>query len=116
MTSQVTSYPKEVHPDRWGPALLNGAKFYVFQGQKKLVPLEWQDNPQRFLKELNVLEKMNWAYALPHEREELFHKKLAVLTKDLPPDWIMIIGTTICGIIIIIQAASLVSSFVKSKL
>jgi hypothetical protein len=49
---------------------------------------------------------MQWAFALPLERAALFKKQLQALTKDLPPNWSMIIGDTICVIIVLAQAVS----------
>jgi hypothetical protein len=110
MASSTTNYPPGVRPDRWGPAILEGAKFYIYQGEEKLVPIEWRDNPQRFLKALNTLEKTSWSYVLPHEREELFRRKFEILTKGLHHDWVMIVGTAFCGIVIIIGVASIIRS------
>ncbi len=96
---------------KWGPSLLNGGKFYIYQGQRQPVSVSWKDI-NRFLKELKNLEKMQWSFSLPHEREALFKKKLEILTRDLPPNWTMIIGDTICVIIIVAQAVI----FVRYKL
>jgi hypothetical protein len=86
-------------------SLIRKTKYYIFQGQKKLVPAGWKE-VNNFLKELKHVEKLQWAYSLPHERDALLNKKLIAITKDLPPNWVMIIGTTICGIILAIQVVS----------
>jgi hypothetical protein len=99
-----------VRPDLWGPSLLAGGKFYIFQGQKKRIPVEWTQNTARFVKELRVVERIKWSYAPPEERMALFKEQLHIITRHLPPDWIIVICTVASGLIILVGVISAVNS------
>lgn len=94
---------------KWGPSLLSQGKWYVFKGKTNLVPTTWKD-ASNMMKELKKVEKMQWAFALPHQRQDLFNKQLEVLTKDLAPDWTLLVLTLTSGIILIVGVASTIKN------
>ncbi len=108
-TSTVNPTPG-VRPDLWGPSLLAGGKFYIFQGQKKRIPVEWIKDTSRFIKELRVVERIKWSYAPPEERMALFKEQLHVITRHLQPDWIIVVCTVASGLIILAGTISAVNS------
>ncbi len=114
-TSTATSpptvnFPPGVRLDLWGPTLLAGGKFYIFQGQKKRIPVEWRQDMARFLKELRVVERINWSYAHAEKRMALFKEQLHVITSQLPPDWTIVVCTVASGLIILVGVISAAKS------
>lgn len=103
MSTQLTiSAPKGIDIEyQWGPKLFPGGKLYIFKGEQKLVPTSWKD-AEWMMKQLKELEIFEFNNMLPEQRKELFERKLAVLTKDLPPDWAIIGCTVASGIILAI--------------
>jgi hypothetical protein len=110
MSTSTLNYPPGVRLDLWGPTILEGGKFYIFQGQKKRTPIEWRGNTDLFLKELRVVEKIDWSYALPDQRKALFKEKLHVITSQLRPDWTIVICSIASGIIILVGVVSAIKS------
>jgi hypothetical protein len=110
MATSTVSFPPGVRLDSWGPSLLASGKFYIFQGQKKRVPVEWRQDTSRFLKELRVVERIRWSYAHPEKRTALFKEQLHVITSHLPPDWTIVVCTVASGLIILVGVISIVQA------
>jgi hypothetical protein len=107
--STPTTPPPGVNLDLWGPKVFPGGKLYVFKGKRHLVPTSWK-NVDKMMKELKYVEKLEWAYALPHQRQELFNRHLEVLTKNLPINWSLVLCAVASGLIIIVGVVSTVQA------
>lgn len=101
--------PPGVRLDLWGPTIFPGGKLFVYQGVRQLVPATWK-NVDKMMQELKYVETLEWAFALPDQREALFNKKLEILTKDLPTNWSLVICAVASGIIIFMGVVSAVKS------
>lgn len=109
MASYVQNPPPWINfLNQWGPKLLPGGTLCIFKGER-VVSTTWKD-PKQMIEYLKSFEKMEWAYSLPHQRQELFNRKLEILTKNLPLNWEVIICTTAYGVIIVIGTVSIITS------
>ncbi len=109
MAASTPIPPPGINLDLWGPKIFPGGKLYVFKGERHLVPTNWK-NVSKMMKELKYVEKLEWAYALPHQRQELFNRQLEILTKDLPVNWSLVVCAVASGLIIIVGVVSAVQS------
>jgi hypothetical protein len=110
LSQPTINFPPGVRLDLWGPSLIPGGKFYIFQGQKKRIPVEWRQDTSRFLKELRIVERIQWSYAYPEKRMALFKEQLHVITRNLPSDWTIVVCTVASGLIILAGVVSTVQS------
>ena len=107
------NFPPGVNLDLWGPSSIPGGKWYIYQGQKKSIPVEWRQDVPRFLKELRIVERIQWSYAYPEKRIALFNEQLHVITRDLPPDWTIVVCMVASGLIILAGVVSAAQSRVS---
>lgn len=95
--------------EKWGPYLFPGGKLFVFKGERLLVPPDWKD-VQKMMEHFKYIEQLEWKLALPEQRQELFNKKLEILTRDLPVDWRIVACYVVSGVIIAVAVYSSVKS------
>ena len=102
--------------DLWGPAVVFKEGYYILMGDKLKLP-KWVTEPGvvQFIVHLSEQEALMRMLALPDERRALFHKKLRIITKDLPQDWRIATITAICVLFLCVEAVSQVKSW-RSKL
>ena len=100
--------PSGPNHDAWGPQVLSGGQFYLFKGERKLVPTSWKDL-SNVVEKLKFVERLEWAFALPDQRQHLFNRKLEILTKELPVNWNLVVCAVASGLIIFVGIASAVN-------
>jgi hypothetical protein len=101
---------RDVHPEYWGPAIINEGRSFVFQGEKFPIPKGMDGGA--LLAVLMKVENYIWTSALPAEEVTLRNKKLRVITKDVPPDWVMIA----CMVISLLILGKAAFSAVRSRI
>jgi hypothetical protein len=100
--------PSGLNYDAWGPQVLSDGRFYVFQGERKPIPASWK-NLSNIVDNLKFVERLEWSFALPGERQQLFNRKLEILTKELPVNWSLVVCALASGLIIFVGIASAVN-------
>lgn len=100
--------PRGPNLQAWGPQVLPDGKFYLFKGERSLVPTSWKDLSS-VVDNLKFVERLEWSFALPGERQQLFNRKLEILTKELPVNWSLVVCALASGLIIFVGIASAVN-------
>lgn len=111
MSAPAPTPPSGVDLRKWGPDLLPIGTMYVFKGVRHMVPKDWK-NPRAMMKHLKYTEQLEWKLALPEQRQEVFNRQLAILTKDLPINWEIVSCYVVSGIIICVAVYSRVKSHI----
>jgi len=70
----------------WGPAISADGKWFFFMGMRRPMPQDIKD-ASKFVSELQKVEKLAWASALPEERKYLFYERLRRIQTLLPSNW-----------------------------
>ncbi len=109
MSAPALRPPAGISLDEWGPKVFPGGTLYLYQGERKVIPITWKDI-EGTVKNLSYLEKFEWAHALPHQRQELFNKKLEALTRNAPTNWTFVLCAVASGLIIFVGVVSIVQS------
>ena len=81
----------------------------MYKGEEQLVPETWK-NLDKMMQELKYVETLEWAFALPDQKEALFNKQFEILSKDLPTNWSLVICAVASGVILFVGLASVVKS------
>ena len=89
---------------KWGPAILEGGKWFLFEGKRRPMPINVQDQ-NKFLEQLRLVDKFSWAYSTPEQRQRIFVQKLHDAVALTQPNWAT-------GALVICTIASTVFIFV----
>jgi len=83
----------------WGPSLVEGGKWFILQGRRRVIPPDVRD-AAKFVENLRIFDRFQLSYSTPAQREEFVQRKLAVLAKELPVNGVLLVYAVASTVII----------------